>query len=623
MVLLILSVAVVPMTEIRAEAAGYTYSETATSGSVTLKVEWNEPVLGQATTFHVSATGGSGNYRFRMDAPSYSNPGERAFESVADPSRGEWTEYTTECASHDYEFTMTATGTYNFRFYVMDKTSGVYYLRVSSNLVVQDDAYPSVSSIVASAVAQCNQETNGSDYAKALWLHDWLLEQLDYDNSLKWSSSESALTRGTGTCQAYESAYAMLLTAAGIENAETRDTYDGHTWNAMKLDGEWYQVDCTWDDSNDKFYNFDNRHLYFGLTDELMAIAHKGHAKIYTADGYGTPSTSLKDNYYIKNGDAENWAESYRERIQQKLDAQSTEFAIVADNASYPPSISGIQNGVIAYAINQIDWSNENMEIQLTAVGDAAQFTFTVQYTDKSPEPEPEPTPEPKPEHTQHVWDGGVVTAEPTCTATGTRRYTCTVCQETKTETIAAKGHTFASDWTVDKEATCTEAGSKSHHCTRCGVSKDVTEIAAKGHSWDGGDITQQPTHETEGIRKYTCQICSATREEKLAKCRPIIKGKCQMPYSGEQGTGYLIGVESYDNPGQKYQYEMLILDCTLLAQGKPAWTYTTGKFTVSQGNAGWCIWTPQYGYYWTLFRVYDENGVLIDEQCYGFENIC
>ena len=602
MVLLILSVAVVPMTEIRAEAAGYTYSETATSGSVTLKVEWNEPVLGQATTFHVSATGGSGNYQFRMDAPSYSNPGEWAFESVADPSRGEWIEYTTECASHDYEFTMMATGTYNFRFYVMDRQSGVYYLRVSRNLVVQDDAYPSVSSIVASAVARCNQETNGSDYAKALWLHDWLLEQLDYDDFLKWSSSESALTRGTGTCQAYESAYAMLLTAAGIENAETRDTYDTHTWNAMKLDGEWYQVDCTWDDSNANYYSFDNRHLYFGLTDELMAIAHKGHAKIYTADGYGTPSTSLKDNYFVRNGDAANWAESYRERIQQNLDVQSTEFVIAADNASYPPSISGIQNGIIAYAINQIDWSDENMEIQLTAVGDATQFTFTVQYTGKSPEPEPEPTPgptpepeptpgptpepeptpNPEPEHTQHVWDSGVITAESTCTAMGTRCYTCTVCKETRTEAIAAKGH-----------------------------------------SWDSGVITQQPTYETEGIRKYTCQRCSATREEKLAKCRPIIKGKCQMPYSGEQGTGYLIGVESYDNPGQKYQYEMLILDCTLLAQGKPAWTYTTGKFTVPQGNAGWCIWTPQYGYYWTLFRVYDENGVLIDEQCYGFENIC
>lgn len=86
-----------------------------------------------------------------------------------------------------------------------------------------------------------------------MWLHDWLIQQLDYDNSLKWSSAESALTRKLGTCQAYESAYSQLLTAAGIENAETRDTYDGHTWNAMKLDGEWYQVDCTWDDTKDNF----------------------------------------------------------------------------------------------------------------------------------------------------------------------------------------------------------------------------------------------------------------------------------------------------------------------------------------------------------------------------------
>lgn len=38
-----------------------------------------------------------------------------------------------------------------------------------------------------------------------------------------------------------------------------------------KLDGEWYQVDCTWDDSNENWYDFDQRHLYFGLTDELMA----------------------------------------------------------------------------------------------------------------------------------------------------------------------------------------------------------------------------------------------------------------------------------------------------------------------------------------------------------------
>lgn len=101
----------------------------------------------------------------------------------------------------------------------------------------------------------------------------------------------------------------------------------------------------------------------------------------------------------------------------------------------------------------------------------------------------------------------------------------------------------------------------------------------------------------------------------------PHIKGKCQMPYNGE-GGGFLIGVESYENPKQAYQYEMLILDCTLLAEGKPAWVYTTGKYKVSEGNAAWCIWQPEYGYYWTLFRVYDAKGNMIDQACYPFENI-
>lgn len=375
-----------PMTEKSwDESTTYAHSKEATSGAVTLKAEWNDPVLGQPTTFHVSATGGSGNYKFRMDAPSYSSPNQWAFESVADPSRGEWMNYTSECASNDYTFTMTATGTYNFRFYVMDTAANVYYLRLSFNIGVSDSKYPSVDSIVQSAVAECNSKTDGSEYAKALWLHDWLLDQLEYDNTLKWSSAESALTRKLGTCQSYESAYAKLLTAAGIENSETRDTYDGHTWNAMKLDGQWYQTDCTWDDSSDNWYSFDQRHLYFGLTDELMAIAHPGHSKIYTTDKYATRSTSLADNYFVRAGDAEKWAKAYADRIQKNLDAGKTEFEITADNSSYPPSISGIQNGITAYAINQMTWTTDKAAVTLNATGNAKSFTFTAEYASVSP----------------------------------------------------------------------------------------------------------------------------------------------------------------------------------------------------------------------------------------------
>lgn len=97
----------------------------------------------------------------------------------------------------------------------------------------------------------------------------------------------------------------------------------------------------------------------------------------------------------------------------------------------------------------------------------------------------------------------------------------------------------------------------------------------------------------------------------------PYLKGICQMPVDG----GYLIGIESFDNPDNAYKYEMLILDCTLLAQGKDAWVYTTTPCG-AEGNCLWTIWAPEYGYYWTLFRIYDGDGNLIDEQCYGFENI-
>ena len=490
----------IQVTHIHAEEQ-YQRSKTETSGSVTMKVEWNDPVLGQPTTFHVSATGGSGSYLFRMDAPSYSNPNEMAYESVADPSRGEWMNYTSECDSTDYFFTMTASGTYNFRFYLMDKIAGVYYLRVSTYIQVSDSNHPSVRSIVQSAVAQCNNATDGSDYQKALWLHDWLLNQLEYDNTLKWSSAESALTRGLGTCQAYESAYSMLLSTAGIENAETRDTYDGHTWNAMKLDGEWYQVDCTWDDSNDNWYNFDQRRLYFGLTDELMAIAHPGYSKIYTVNGYGTRSTSLKNNYFVKSGEAQQWVDSYKDRIQNSLNSKQTQFSIQADNSTYPSSIYKIQNGIIAYVMNQNEWFVNGKKVNLVATVNDNKFDFDVTYPI---------------ECTKHEWDEGKVTTEPTCTEEGIKTYTCKNCATTKTEKINAFGHNYSNEWTIDKEATCQEEGSNSHHCTRCDDKKDVTVIPKSDHHFDSGVETTQATCTKAGVKTYTCRDCKTTKTETI-----------------------------------------------------------------------------------------------------------
>ena len=117
----------------------------------------------------------------------------------------------------------------------------------------------------------------------------------------------------------------------------------------------------------------------------------------------------------------------------------------------------------------------------------------------------------------ENHWDDGKITTTPTCTKTGVKQYTCTICSETKTEEIAALGHDYSSDWTIDTAAACETVGSKSHHCTRCDRKKDVTEIPASGHSWNDGAITTEPTCTDEGVKTFTCNACGKTRTETVA----------------------------------------------------------------------------------------------------------
>lgn len=331
-----------------ASQTGYAHSATATQNGVTFTVSWNDAPVGTATTFHVTQTNGSSQAKARMDVPTYWDGGSR--ESVCDPSRPAWASYySLGDAGHDFTFDFTASGTYRIYLYFMDNDrndpqndKGIYYLRTTAKVTVNDAARPSVTQIVNNAVTQCRQETDGSEYDMALWLHDWTLDQLEYDHSLNWCSAESGLTRHQGTCESYQRIYSKLLDAAGIANG--RITGNGHTWNAVKIDGKWCQMDLTWDDTSDNWYgDLDQRHLYFGLTDELMAIAHSDHTANYQKDGYVYRSTDLSNNYFVRNGKAEEWTEKYADRIQQHLDAKEESFSIDAENQSFPPSISGIQ----------------------------------------------------------------------------------------------------------------------------------------------------------------------------------------------------------------------------------------------------------------------------------------
>ena len=118
-----------------------------------------------------------------------------------------------------------------------------------------------------------------------------------------------------------------------------------------------------------------------------------------------------------------------------------------------------------------------------------------------------------KMEKTDHTWDNGVVSKDPTCTEKGCKTYTCAVCQKTKTEEIPATGHQNK-EVRDKKAATCTKAGyTGDTYCKDCGeLLKTGKETDALGHTWGKGKVTRKSTYTAAGQITYTCSRCGEKR---------------------------------------------------------------------------------------------------------------
>lgn len=115
-----------------------------------------------------------------------------------------------------------------------------------------------------------------------------------------------------------------------------------------------------------------------------------------------------------------------------------------------------------------------------------------------------------------HSYDDGKITTAPTCTKKGTKTFTCTVCGNTKTETVKATGHQHT-EIRNKKDATCKEKGyTGDTYCTDCGkkISSGKSIAKTETHSYDDGKITTKPTCTKRSTKTYTCTICGNTKTE-------------------------------------------------------------------------------------------------------------
>lgn len=117
-----------------------------------------------------------------------------------------------------------------------------------------------------------------------------------------------------------------------------------------------------------------------------------------------------------------------------------------------------------------------------------------------------------------HDWGEGTVTTEPTCIKDGEKTYTCSRCEETKTETIPALGHNEVE--IPEQEPTCTEPGyTAGTYCTVCKTYTSGHEVIEPlGHDWDEGKVTKEPSCSEFGEKTYTCERCHTTKKESVDK---------------------------------------------------------------------------------------------------------
>lgn len=111
--------------------------------------------------------------------------------------------------------------------------------------------------------------------------------------------------------------------------------------------------------------------------------------------------------------------------------------------------------------------------------------------------------------HVQHMWDEGVVKTEATCTATGEKLYTCTYCNETRTEEIPMKEHTY-DEGKVTTEPTCKEAGVKTYTCKGCEATKTETIAKTNDHKY-AWKTTAKATVFAPAKQQGKCSVCGKT----------------------------------------------------------------------------------------------------------------
>lgn len=191
-----------------------------------------------------------------------------------------------------------------------------------------------IEKTVNELVAQLNL-TEGTDYEKALRVHDWLCQNVVYDEKgadinelvrvIVSHNIIGVFAHRRAQCEGIAKAVKVLLNSVDVRcivatgEVNSKRENGPHAWNIVNLDNTPYHMDVTWDigavDASKSRIPYD----YFNITDEMIGKDHKAEGKLPICN-------SLELNYFTKNNQVFSSKTHLLGDIEKALDKGKMEF---------------------------------------------------------------------------------------------------------------------------------------------------------------------------------------------------------------------------------------------------------------------------------------------------------
>jgi len=213
---------------------------------------------------------------------------------------------------------------------------------------------------------------------KLLAIHDYIGKNCAFTDVKDSGSSQTiygGLIEGKIQCEGYAKTMGFLCDKAGIENlliVGENNKQLSHAWNMVKIDGEWYNIDITWDDpTGNSDPNF-VIHNYFNVTDaEILNISH--FQDLDTTAFTPPKATATKANYFIYYKLYVKSADEALSLMQQEMTKSAKAKKPVAEiKCSSKEVYDAAHTAVINKAIEMQQKANAESSNKITALADGS-----------------------------------------------------------------------------------------------------------------------------------------------------------------------------------------------------------------------------------------------------------